>query len=660
MPKEEDEGEGDCSTANDGESDLSFSSSIVSTQNLERDDCLDDSNTCAAATTPSDEEGTKLFTPVVLCILVTETAERFSYFGFRAILVLYFKYALHLEDNTAISCFAYTTFLANFSPILGALVAEKWGRFSTILCFGILYAFGLMVLTQSAFLATATAMSDDEDSAAASPEQQANNSNEVEEEDSMGTLFWKRSLTTLGLVMVSIGTGGIKPCVNIFGADQVALRDRSNNNHPKRKTPTITSGEMTEEEEEIIGRTATTHTELEISSDDDPAVREFFNFFYFCINVGAVTSFVVIPFVKRFFGFGVAFLLPTVFMWFAIGLFYSRRKQYIYRKTNEDDQDSSSLATTFQVCFELIFKRAKHRHRPLAQREEEGQESFHDEQQDDNHSESEPNKISLDESSRDEPSAAYEQAKQDAQEVMKILPIMAMLPTFWLLYDQQGSVWTLQASRMALHGLEPEQMNCLNPLEIMVFIPLFDRIIYPAMETNNWNIAPLRRMGWGMVLASISFITSGILEHVVDLKGNELVSIFWMIPQITIMAIGEIFLSVTGLEYAYSRSPDRLKGFIMASYLLTIATGDLVGGILYSSIFRTMDRATVMFVCAFLMLLNRFIFGRVVAATQQNTASDPERCDDMPGGNLESSEQHEPYLDSSETVNNQTSEIELI
>jgi dipeptide/tripeptide permease len=560
-----------------------------------------------------NNNSSNLFTPVVLSILATETAERFAYFGFRAVLVLYFKLDLYLDDNTAISCFAYTTCLANFSPLLGALLADgPLGRFRTILWFGCLYALGLMILTYGAFLSH-----DDSD---------AYRAHGVK--DSLRTLFWKRALTFVGLVMVCVGTGGIKPCVNIFGADQVALRDRSN---PVDETPL-----REHEEEEIIGRTATTQTDMELSSDNEHAVREFFNFFYFCINVGALTSFSVIPIVKRNFGFGVAFLLSAIFMTLALALFYSRRNEYIYRP---EDEEKSTLAMTFKMCFRLMRRKIVNRHQLVSQQsdvenDETEEKQIHilvertsechqeeDFQDEPLHFQSPRHSMLINEKS--DSWAKQQMIMDDAQQALQILPIMAMLPVFWMLYDQQGSVWTLQARKMALHGLEPEQINLLNPLEIMLFIPLFDRIIYPAMEQRKINIDPLRRMGWGMLLAAISFVVSGFLEHILETSDAESIHVFWTVPQITILAVGEIFLSVTGLEYAYSRSPDRLKGFIMATYLLMIALGDLMGGILYSSVFRHMGRATAMYVCAFLMVLNRVIFGKVIVATQQQDPNPP-------------------------------------
>jgi dipeptide/tripeptide permease len=63
-------------------------------------------------------------TPVVWCILITETVERFAYFGFRAVLVLYFIHALDYSEETAIAFYAYVICVAYASPMLGAFLAD--------------------------------------------------------------------------------------------------------------------------------------------------------------------------------------------------------------------------------------------------------------------------------------------------------------------------------------------------------------------------------------------------------------------------------------------------------------------------------------------------------------------------------------------------------
>jgi dipeptide/tripeptide permease len=496
------------------------------------------------------------FTPVVCCILITETAERFSYFGFRAILVLYFTRALEYQETTAIALFAYMTCLAYLSPILGALLADAyWGRYTTILVFGCIYAIGLVILTGGAF---------------------TNSSN----------LDTKRILTFLGLFLVCLGTGGIKPCVSAFGADQVANQGQEEG-----------SRSVTEDSNGLEPLSQQGDTPV---SDSESRVRAFFASFYFCINLGAVTSIFMIPILRANFGFGAAFLTPTIFIVLAMLAFVSKSKEYVHHDLGE-----TSLATTFFLCGWLLRKRLSnvrliHTYFPCIRPSQYPLSSGANESLANN-----------EECNDNDADTARNQQLSDAAQALHVMPIMGMLPIFWMLYDQQGSVWTLQATRMALHGLQPEQLNVVNPVEIMIFIPLFDRCIYPAMERRGWNISHLRRMGWGMLLASMSFFISGVLESVIqsrEAEGGAQVHVFWQLPQITTLAVAEIFLSVTGLEFAYATSPDRLKAFLMAIYLLTTSVGDFFGGLLYSSIFQQINRATVMHVCAVLMLGNLGLF----------------------------------------------------
>jgi len=584
-------------------------------------------------TTHSVREKDKLLTPVIWCILVTETGERFAYFGFRAILVLYFV-SLEYSESQAIAFFAYTTCLAYLSPIAGALLADgHLGRYQTILWFGLVYVIGLSILTFAA------AASEDVD------------------------LAYRRTLTFVGLFLVCLGTGGIKPCVSAFGADQISMRpedyddgddtlERSvNNAGPVAMTSTklyrdnhkaITladTGQGPSERDGLFREPPVDPRETVVapdgvtSSKKNEQVRAFFAYFYFCINVGAVTSIALVPILRGRYGFSAAFLLPTCFMITAILLFLSKRNEYIH---HQPGKDGSSLSTTFRLCWWLIrenlwsipwVQRALPWAKPEPlQNHAPGQHTLVPNEEDDYNTDMDAglndNTSSVDDDTvvendtRASPDAVFHQQLDDAAQAVNVLPIMAMFPIFWCLYDQQGSVWTLQATRMALpDGMLPEQLQVVNPLQIMLFIPLFDRYIYPVMQAKGWNIAPLRRMSWGMMLTAISFFLSGLVEWCIqshERNSEAMISVFWQLPQITVLAIGEIFISVTGLEFAYSTSPERLKAFLMALFLLTTAFGDLLSGILYSTVFANMNRAKIMHTCALLMLCNLGLFALVV------------------------------------------------
>ena len=502
---------------------------------------------------------------VVLSILITETAERIAYFGFRAVLVLYFTHGLQFAESTAVSLCAATVALSYFSPLVGAMLADsRWGRYQTIWRFGCLYALGLILLTWAAY---------------GVPNYQEGN---VERQESSDNQTMQRALTFISLFFVCMGTGGIKPCVSAFGADQVATRENA-----AAKESAKDSQETSQDNEGSSNL---------VEKRRQERIREFFNSFYFAINVGALGAFALIPLVRANFGFGASFLIPTISMILALIIFRVHKREY---KHQTRDESHHSLTEVFLVSFSILLDLALDTRigRSISTRR-----IFRHHRvpgvDDDNDSDTAADPSST---------PVY----QDASQALHLLPLMGFFPIFWMLYDQQGSVWTLQASRMNLHGFEPEQLQILNPLEIMIFIPLFDMKIYPWMDNRGLDVTPMRRMEYGMFLAGLSFAISALLEQRIQDQDPMTVSVAWQVPQITVLTIAEILLNVTGLEFAYSQAPTNMQAFILSLYLFMTAIGNGLGALLYGSIFAHLSSTTSMLICAISMLLNMACFAAV-------------------------------------------------
>lgn len=220
--------------------------------------------------------------PCVRNILGSELCERFSWYGLRAILVLYFNQSLGWSKDASISMFSYSSALAYFMPLLGGYLSDsRLGKYRTILYFSMLYVGGCTMLAVSA----------------------------------LDRMVW---LSILGLVFIGVGTGGIKPCVSSFGADQFTQR-------------------------RCINAAEVAHREHEISS--------FFHFFYFSINLGSVGSFIVTPLLRQHFGYSVAFAVPAVLLAIATLIFWSARNTY-YRSP-----PAGSVLTQLWHTFGVAWKR---------------------------------------------------------------------------------------------------------------------------------------------------------------------------------------------------------------------------------------------------------------------------------------------------------------
>jgi dipeptide/tripeptide permease len=571
-------------------------------------------------TTSEIQPGSSSFwTPVIWCILITETAERFAYYGFRAVLVLYFLNSLGYKETTAIALYGYHSALCNFTPLVGAYLADSYlGRYCTILVFASIYVVGLAVLASAA----ASSLSPTND-----------------------RIQWKQYVSFIGLFLVGLGTGGIKPCVSAFGADQLSglspADDHRDSDDSMALSQTVEQqehhGTKTNGYGEVHLEPDAVHTEERLQSSTEHNVRAFFNWFYFSINVGAVASIAVVPLVRSRFGFGWAFGIPCLCMLGALGTFVSKRRAYVYQPINSTG-GSGNVVATLRVTGWLMRQQivsyccqsrgansilletndavdttgvvdtrlADFTARGLG---DNGTHNWDERQVHGAVVSSRPN-----------------QQLEDAEQLLRMLPILAMFPIYACLYDQQGSVWTLQATRMYLPwGIQAEQLNMINPVQIMLFIPLFDRVVYPFLESRSWDLSPLKRMAWGMLLTAVAFSVSGLVESAIQQTEEQgststKVHVGWQLPQITILAVGEIFLSVTGLEFTYATSPARLKAFATALYLSTSAVGDGLAGVLYSTVFATMNRATVMHACAGLMMGNLLMFVFVSKAYERQEA----------------------------------------
>lgn len=323
-------------------------------------------------------------------ILISEVCERFSYYGLRAILTIYCTDELGWSESEAVSFFFYTSALAYFMPLLGGYVSDTWlGKYLTILSFSLIYVLGSFVLAMAAVPSSAPG-------------------------------------TIVGLVLIGVGTGGIKPNVSSFGAEQFNQQDLN-------------------------------------------AIGYYFRVFYFCINIGSVVSFIVSPFLRSEFGYGIAFGVPCVLLALATVVFWSARRQYIIRRP--DGSIFTSLVHTLRCAW-----RARRVHTSVVHSSSSSIPPFAaaTNYATDHEGLNPTLGSTVDGDANTRPSHWVEKARgargitehriQEVVSVCRLTAVMACLPTFWMLFDQQGSAWTLQATKMNTHGILPEHMGVLNPL----------------------------------------------------------------------------------------------------------------------------------------------------------------------------------------------------
>jgi POT family proton-dependent oligopeptide transporter len=157
----------------------------------------------------------------------------------------------------------------------------------------------------------------------------------------------------------------------------------------------------------------------------------------------------------------------------------------------------------------------------------------------------------------------------------KLCIIYVFVAPFWALFDQQDSAWMLQAEKMNRtwlgHTWLPTQIVALNPLMILILIPVFSYVIYPAIN-KIFPLTPLRKIGLGLLLAASPFVVSALIETGIVAGGAP--SIGWMVLAYALLTSAEIMVSITCLEFSYTQAPKKMKSFIMAVFLLSISLGN--------------------------------------------------------------------------------------
>jgi len=125
----------------------------------------------------------------------------------------------------------------------------------------------------------------------------------------------------------------------------------------------------------------------------------------------------------------------------------------------------------------------------------------------------------------DNASDEYEQKEiNDIKLLLRVLKMYIPLPVFWALFHQQGSSWTLQAEQMDgdLGGftLRSDQIQALNPILVLILIPLYDGVIYPMFERCQMPLSALKKMTGGLILAALSFIICAFVQIQIQTIGE--------------------------------------------------------------------------------------------------------------------------------------------
>ena len=568
----------------------------------------------------------------IKAIMSNEALERYSYYSSRAVLALYLNTRLGFSEAESISLFSFYVAACYISPLLGGYIGDVlWGKFRTMVVFNGIYMAGLLTIGL-------TALRD------------------------------SRAGAAVGLALMALGTGGIKPCAGPFGADQL---------------PPARPGD----------------------AGADAAAARFWLLWYFCINLGSILSYVVAPAVRQAAGYSAVYLVSLGALAVSLGVLLLPRARYVYvppsgvsvwatiasvlaaaarggggggggaaasagggdgRHRLEDEGEegggvgegeegvdagagagASTAAATRSAGPQLSAvpppppppsppqQQRRLESTPLLTASKAGgsvgggggssgaagaagasaaawraadselssagaaaiarSASF-----------SKSGKLARRQQARHSrggwwyrcaPCLDLERARGRVPDAdlagvsafLGLVPLFSCLCVFWLLYDQQDSLWTLQRTHMDLclapgarwGCIAPEAFGVVNPLLVLLGVPFMDRVALPALRWAGVEPTPLRRMAFGMQAAALSFGCTALVQWRIDTAGEGAAPVLLQLPQFLVMNTAELCVSATGLEFAASQSPPSMKSTVMALFFLTTFVGNTVNGLVY-------------------------------------------------------------------------------
>ncbi|KAG0239091.1 hypothetical protein BGW41_007934 [Actinomortierella wolfii] len=437
-------------------------------------------------------------------ILPNELGERFCYYGVAPNLNKYFRLITGMSKEDAKVYSTTFNMLAYFFPLIGAALSDSFlGKWWTIISFSIIYLIGMIMLTVFSI------------------------------PDLLGPVGKvSYGLTFLPMIVIAIGTGGIKPCVSSHGGDQYL-------------------------------------------PSQEEAKDRFFSLFYVSINVGGLVTQFVVPIIadKPCMGQGTCypygFLLPTVVFFLALVIFAIGHR--FYRIVPPLGEFLPWKALRAAVLAQVRYRKAT-----PAEREAKGHW--------------------LNFAEEDYGSVFVEEVRDFGLVLVPIVIPMSFCwmlhnqnSNEWAnqYYYLNGALFGPNSK------VQAAQFSNINTILIVIMVPILTYIIYPFFERRGFNVSLTRRMGAGFFLVIVSFAISAAISKPIEqaylnagldladapqrdgMYCKECLSGWVQFPQWFLLTLGECLFSPTGVQFMYVESGRQFRAVSTAFWLIAVSFGSI-------------------------------------------------------------------------------------
>ncbi|XP_059669221.1 protein NRT1/ PTR FAMILY 5.6-like [Cornus florida] len=486
-----------------------------------------------------------------LFIITIEFSERLCFFGLSTSLITYLTKVIQQDLRTAAKNVNYWAGVTTIMPLIGGFLADAYtGRFPMILLSSTIYLMGLGLLVMSRYIPSLKPC--DTDSC-----QHPSKAHEV--------IFF------LAMYCISVATGGYKPCLQSFGADQF------DDDHPEERKKKMS----------------------------------YFNWWNFSLCSGLVLGVTLVVYVQEHVGWGVADLMLTIAMAITILIYYFGKSFYRYRVP-----EGSPLTPMLQVLVAAIKKRSMPYpsntsllyEAPKSQKPK-GRLLCH------TNNLRFLDKAAITEGNEDEkiPSPwklARVTKVEELKLILNMIPIWLTSLAYGTCVAQSGTFFIKQSSTMNRkigHHFEipPATIFSLTAVGMIIAVAIYDKVLVPALRRatgNERGLNILKRIGFGMIFSVLSMGIAALIERKrLSIAHNEIslgnigpvpMSVFWLAPQFLLLGVGDAFTLVGLQEYFYDQVPDSMRSLGIAFYLSVMGVGNFLSSFLITVVNNITEKSS--------------------------------------------------------------------
>ncbi|KAE8650995.1 protein NRT1/ PTR FAMILY 5.6 [Cucumis sativus] len=452
-----------------------------------------------------------------LFIIAIEFSERLSYFGIATSLVIYLTKVIHEDLKTAARNVNYWTGVTTLMPLFGGFLADAYlGRFSTVLISTVIYLLGLSLLTLSTLV----------------PSLKPCGGETCEEPRKVHEILFFTAI-----YLISIGTGGHKPSLESFGADQF------DDDHPEERKQKMS----------------------------------FFNWWNSGLCAGVIFGVTLIVYVQEHVGWGMGGVILTSVMAISLAIFLLGRPVYRFRAPL-----GSPLTPLLQVIV-AAFRNRKLGYPPNSSQLHEVQSGDKFQGRLLSHTKNlkflDKAAIVDERDNSEEKQGAWRLSTvtrvEELKLVLNMIPIWITSLPFGICVAQASTFFVKQCGTLDRKignnfVIPASSMFCLSAIGMIISVAIYDKLLVPLLRKitgNERGISILQRIGIGMVFSFTTMVVSALVERKRLDHTTHPMNVFWLAPQFFIIGIGDGFALVGLQEYFYDQVPDSMRSLGIAFYL---------------------------------------------------------------------------------------------